>query len=52
LFGEYFPAAGSRTPEAVLGAWNTVGSRTSTGRPSTFPSGRQPTRPGRAWAPF
>ncbi|MFC7447404.1 SMODS domain-containing nucleotidyltransferase [Rhodococcus daqingensis] len=51
LFGDSFPVAGDRSPEAVLAAWNSVGSRTSTGRPSISTSGRQPTRPGRAWAP-
>ncbi|BAH47249.1 SMODS domain-containing nucleotidyltransferase [Rhodococcus opacus] len=51
LFGDSFPAATPRSPGAALAAWNTVGSRTSTGRPTTSTSGRQPTRPGRAWAP-
>lgn len=51
LFGDVFPTARIRTPEEALAAWNNLGSRTSTGRPSTSTGGQQPTRPGRAWSP-
>lgn len=51
VFGEPFPEADTRAAEAVLAAWNTDGSRTSTGRPTTSTSGSQRTSPGRAWAP-
>lgn len=51
VFGDPFPVAETRAVGAVLGTWNTDGSRTSTGRPTTSTSGSQRTRPGRAWAP-
>jgi hypothetical protein len=51
LIGDPFLAAEPRTLVEALAAWNTEGSRTSTGRPTTSTSGRQPIRPGRAWAP-
>jgi hypothetical protein len=51
VVGEPFPEADTRTAEAVLAAWNTDGSRTSTGRPTTSTRGLQRTNPGRAWAP-
>jgi hypothetical protein len=51
LIGVPFPPARNRSPIEVLGAWNTEGSRSSTGRPTTSTRGRQSTRPGRAWAP-
>lgn len=51
LIGDPYPTAESRTPLEALAAWNVAGSRTSTGRPTASPGGRQRTYPGRAWAP-
>lgn len=50
VIGDPFPTAEIRPPGEALAAWAS-GSRTSTGRTTTSPSGKQPVRPGRAWAP-
>jgi hypothetical protein len=50
VIGDPFPNAEIRPPGEALAAWAS-GSRTSTGRTTPSSGGRQPVRPGRAWAP-